>query len=156
MRSNKLKPWMMWIAALATSLVVLASPSASAAQCLKSDPSSGLICGDDIPNYPNWRRFCAQGCILTTAEDERSAQRDRKLAGLVPRLRLTIDELRLERDVAMVQRDRSLEAYDVCASSLSALRAEDAARWSPWTWAALGAGSTLVAVLGGVLTLVLL
>lgn len=130
-------------------------PSASVA-CDKSDPDTGLICGQDVPDYPGWRQLCADGCILVTVADERQAQADHELAVLVPRLRLAVDELQLERDLATVQRDRTIAAYDAITVEVTKIRQAESRRWSPWAWAGIGAGSTLAAVTAVVLTLVLL
>jgi predicted nucleic acid-binding Zn ribbon protein len=130
---------------LVMSLLAVALPSGYAsAACKKSNPATGLICGEDIPDYPGWRRICSDGCVLTTLEDERLAQKNRKLAFLVPRLRVALEELKVERDFS-----RSLLDYQVAESArlaqqIETMEMEAAERWSPMTWTLIGAGSTLL------------
>lgn len=151
MRSTTL---MRALAALLAALMLLASPSTCGA--CESDPDTGLICGADVPDYPGWRQLCADGCILVTRADERAAATDHKLAALVPRLRLAVGGLIIERDLATLQRDRTLKAYEAILGETAQLRLAESRRWSAWTWLGIGAGFTLAVVTATVLTLVLL
>ena len=128
------------IAVLTLSLLVVHSPSACA-DCPKSDPETGLICAEDVPDYPGWRLLCADGCVLYTVEDAATAQADNKRARLVPRLRLALD--------ASILTGRAQEGeIDALGAEVDRLHAEADARWRPTTWIGIGAGGVLLLAVG--------
>lgn len=138
-------------------LLLLTLPLRSAcAACEKSDPDTGLICGDDVPDYPGWRALCAEGCVLYTVVDAALAQSDARRARLVP-------QLRLERDAA-IGAGRRIEAElsesrafgTALQAEIDRLREEAASRWSPVTWLGLGAGGAFAVGVGLVIVGVLL
>ena len=83
------------------------SPWIAYADCV-SNATRFKVCPDDLPDLPNYKLLCSEGCFLFHPSDEIAARFNKARVALIPGLELKADRLAFSVIRVQSERDRAI------------------------------------------------